>query len=299
MQKGISKATVIAIAILLSSVAFIANTPVQAQAQLAAQQPVSGPLPAGVTANTTVPTFACLSFRPNPVGVNQVFMVNLWTTTSPGANRFHQDYTVTITKPDGTKNTIVMDSFVADGTAWFEYVADQLGEWKLKFDFPGEYYPAGRYYNGYIVTNSSGSIYDSCYYSSSSTKEQTLTVQADPILSWPDSPLPTDYWTRPVTPYNRAWWQILGNYPWNGMGLAYYGPTKTLWYQLYPGSNPFWSSQQRFTPWVQGPNSAHIVWKRQGVDAGIVGGDIGSESIAPGGIQGLPVSSTPDIIYQG
>ncbi len=137
------------------------NSPVNAQQ--AAQQQTTGSLPSGVNPNATVSTKAFLSFRPNPVGVGQTILVNLWTTPAPGANRLHKDYTITITNPNGTTRIIKMDSYVADGTAWFEYLLDQVGTWKLKFDFQGTYYPAGKYNNGLIVT-SGGSAYDSAYY---------------------------------------------------------------------------------------------------------------------------------------
>jgi len=291
------KTAIIATVLLLASVMLMA-TPVQpAQAQLAPKQPTSSP-PSGVTPNATVPTLAMLSFRPNPIGLNQIFLVNLWTAPAPGANRKHWNYTVTITKPDGSKDVIVMDSFVADGTAWFEYIADQEGEWKIKFEFYGTYYPAGRYYNGYIVTNTSGTLYtDSVYYQPASTPEQTLIVKKDYVaLSWPPSPLPTDYWTRPISPENREWWSILGNYPWNGQAPGPFGERALeIWDALYPGCNKYWNPRQFFTPYVQGPTSPHIVWKRQVDLGGLIGGAFGLEYFtwSVGG------GNKPAIIFQG
>jgi hypothetical protein len=179
-----------------------------------------------------------------------------------------------------------MDSYRADATAWFEYVADQVGTWKIKFDFLGTYFPTARYYNGYVVTNTSGSLIDSAYYTPSSTAEQTLTVQTNIVYSWPESPLPPDYWTRPVPVGNREWWPIAGHYPWYGPGG---GPE---WDARYPDTNPYWSARQLFTPWVQAPNTAHIVWKRQGALSGIVGGEMGYEAI-------IASPGTPSIIYAG
>ena len=133
-------------------------------------------------------------------------------------------FVITITKPDGTKDAFTMDSEPATAAQWMEYSPDQAGEWTIKFEFLGTYFPAGRYYNGYIVTNSSGSVYRSAYYRPSSTSEQKLTVQQDFVWSWPPSPLPTDYWTRPVSVEHREWWPILGNWPGTGYrGEAPYG----------------------------------------------------------------------------
>ncbi len=67
------------------------------------------------------------------------------------------------------------------------------------------------------------------------------------VASWPPSAIPTDYWIRPVSPDNREWWTISGNYPWNGMGLSYFDPEAAKWQELYPNTNPYWSAQERFT----------------------------------------------------
>ena len=276
----------IAIVLLMTS-AFMVMINAPVQAQLAEEQPVSGPLPDGITPDETFSPDAYLSFRPNPVGLNQIFLVNIWTTTPPAEQRKHSNYTVTITKPGGEEIVLVMDSYIDDGTNWFEYVADEVGEWKLKFDFLGTYFPPGRYYNGYIVTNTSGTLYPvSHYYNPASTAEQILTVQEDIVYSWPEAELPTDYWTRPVSPENREWWSIMGNYPWRGPGG---GP---IWDELYPDTNSYWSDSYDFTPWVQAPNTAHVVWKRQGAISGLTGAEQGIVSRTSGG-------GTPSIIYQG
>ena len=89
MKNSISKTKMtatIVLVLLMASVTLMANVPVQpVQAQLAAEQQVTGPLPAGVTANYTRSTTAQLSFRPNPVGVGQIFLVNIWTTPATHA----------------------------------------------------------------------------------------------------------------------------------------------------------------------------------------------------------------------
>ena len=261
-------ATIILI-LMMASVTLLAIPAQPVQAQIAAQQPVSGPLLAGVTPSITVDTKVFLSFRPNPIGVGQSLLVNMWMHPALQVNRCHKGYVVTITKPDGTKVTIdPMDSYCGDTTAWFEYVVDQVGTWKLKFDFPGMYFPAGRYYRGAIVTNTSGVALDSAYYRPSSTAEQELTVQEGMVFSWPPAPLPTDYWARPVSVENREWWPILGNYP-------------------SPDDNNY-----DFHKWVLAPNTAHIAWKRQGAVSGLIGGIMGQRSIDDGG-------GNPTIIYAG
>lgn len=236
-------------------------------------------VPTGTTVDFTFHPVPYLSFSPNPVGIGQTFLVNVWTTPPPAADRFLAGFKITITKPDNSVDVITADSYVADGTAWFEYPADQVGTWKLKFEFPGEYFPAGRYLNGFLVTNNSGTNYlTSHYYAPAATQELTLTVQQEPVLSW-YSPLPTDYWTRPISPENREWYVIAGNFPW-----AYYDPGA-----VGAGRG---RAARYYGPFITAPNTAHILWRRQGALSGIIGGEAGQYSTL-----GAPV--TPSVIYMG
>ena len=195
-----------------------------------------------------------------------------------------QGYKVIIEKPDGTTEDVTMNSYVADATAWFEYIPNQVGTYRLKFESPGTYIPKGVYVDRPGVLNSGNyTLSYSVYYKPSSTDWQNLTVQADMVASWPPSPLPTDYWTRPANAIHRDWWSILGSYPFTGG--AYY----------YPGGRVLYASNYQYTPYVQGPNSAHILWRRLGDPAtlsGMVGGQAYDYSSAsnPG---------TPNIIFAG
>jgi hypothetical protein len=283
------KSTATIILILLMASVTLSALPVQAQTiggmPTETGSGISGALPAGVTPSFTVDTSAWLSFRPNPVGVGQTILVNMWTTSPISPMRYQQGYTVTIVKPDGT--TVVvgpMNSYAADATAWFEYAVDQVGTWKLKFDFAGEYFPAGQWVNGYIVPGSTSGYYlDSAYYKPASTAWQTLTVQQAMIYSWPPSPLPTDYWTRPVHLENREWWSIMGNFP--AFGLVGGGPN-------WPADSNSYIAGYNFVPYVQAPNTGHVVWKQQQAIAGLIGG--------AAGLYGTTGSvAVPSVIYSG
>jgi hypothetical protein len=91
---------------------------------------------------------------------------------------------------------------------------------------------------------------------------------------------------------NREWWPILGNYP----GTGYVGGG-ALWDEVYPNTNPYWDPSADFHPWVQAPNSAHIVWKRQSAIIGIIGGQAGQSGPISGA--GPPIPSRPGLIYAG
>ncbi len=253
-------------------------------------------LPSGVTPDMEWKVDPYLSFRPNPVGVGQQILVNLWTVQGPSFTRYFTDFKVTFTKPDKTTEAITLNSYRADSTAWFEYIPDQVGTWKVKFEFPGQYFPAGNYSMPPGTSNAgfTESYTRSLYYKPTSTAEQTLIVQDKVVLPWPESPLPTDYWTRPIPPEHREWSTISGDFPWRGPSGG------STWDKLYPKTYGYYTSNtgffpgdnQRFTPWVQAPNSAHIAWKRKIQLSGILGGDSGTYSITG-------ASGAPSVIYQG
>ncbi len=268
------------------------SVPTQAQTTYTNMQEgasVPGPLQTGVTPDLQLETRAFLSFNPNPIGTNQTLLINMWLNPPLHVSRYFKDYTLTITKPDGKTEVLKTDSFRADATAWLNYKVDQVGTWQFKFDFPGGYFPAGNYTvnPGAVVSASVVSFNTSVYYKPSSTVVQNLTVQQDPVSSWPSSPLPTDYWTRPISPENREWWSIAGAYP----GTGYVGGGD-IWDELYPDTNPHWSDRYTFTPWVQAPDTPHVVWRRQDALDGLIGGPSGSSSL-------LTTPTTPSVIYAG
>ncbi len=233
-------------------------------------------------AEVQVPTEAYLSFRPNPVGVNQTFLVNIWITPATHVSRSITNYYVTITKPNGNVDEVgPITSYEGDVTAWFEYTADQVGEWKIKFHFDGDHLPA---LNASATMFSGPTQLAPAYYQPSSSPELTLTVQEDPVMSWPPAPLPTDYWTRPVSPENREWVSILGKYPYAGFMV---NP---------PEDTNAYASNYRFTPYVQGPLTAHVVWRRLGALSGLIGGDMGTTMVGSG--EGT-YAGTPNIVFQG
>jgi hypothetical protein len=221
---------------------------------------------------------AYLSVSPNPIGIGQTLLVNLWQTVAPAAERQYQHYTVTFTKPDGTKDVVgPLKSYEADGTCWFEYVVDQVGTWQAVFSFPGQFFPAGRYSNGIPTFNSTGTNYAYDVYCEPTTSQVVnITVQSEQVMSW-YSPLPTDYWTRPISLNNREWNVIGGNYPWDEMRLA--------------GSMN--GAPSYLGPYVTTSHTAHMVWMRQDAfPVGIIGAEAGQYGNKGSG-------QTPSLIFEG
>ena len=227
----------------------------------------------------------------------------MWLVPGIDVARYHTGYTVTITKPDGTTDTVgPLNSYKGDGTSYFTYTADQNGTWKFQFSFPGDYYPAGKYTQdaGAVMLfgagTSNASFPLSMYYTPSTSPVTSITVQQNQVMSYPPSALPTagDYWTRPIQPDNREWWTIAGNYPGTGLlGGGAYWPADT---------NPYVKGSYSFVPYVQGPTSAHIVWRTGVLDAGLIGGTTGQSSIfnTPfGTTTTVSIGGVPLVIYNG
>jgi hypothetical protein len=284
-----SKTTAITVIILLIASSFLIANQVKAQTDThgtttSAIYPLAPP--SGVTPNMTLETIAYISISPDPIGINQQLLVNLWMQPPLHASRaFTQSFVATFTKPDNTKVTVgPMSSFQADGTAWLEFTPDQIGTWQAKFDFLGNFFPAGNY-----TTSQSGAItyMDSAFYKPSTSPTITFTVQQEQVMSWPPTSLP-DFWTRPITPESRESWTIAGHFPFTGVGGG------TAW----PADTNIYRSNYGFTPYVAAPNTAHIAWKRQGEIGGLVGGQFGQNSFYTGGGFGR-TSNFPTLIFAG
>jgi hypothetical protein len=137
------------------------------------------------------PSWAMLSLRPYPaIGIGQSMLVNAWVTPPPFTDRdFYQNFDFIIRKPDGSIAYEFPMFSEGPGTVWWEFVFDQIGEWKITFNFPGDFFTLP------------------C------TVTRSITVQQEQI-PYPikDTPLPTEPWSFPVSVYNREWRNIAG--PW-------------------------------------------------------------------------------------
>ena len=283
LLRNAAKTTIFALAFLMASAALMA-VPVQAQEDFPHGGDADGyegptTIPPGQTADFTIDDLAFLSVSPHVIGLGQELLVNVWITFPSGEGKYMVGYKVVITAPDGSTQDINLNSYVADGTSWFTYVPDAVGEWKFKFYFAGEWFPAGYWRDGqYSATRTgffSNAIYNpSVYCTPAESDTMVVTVQSDLVASW-QSPLPTDLWKRPIEPNNREWYQISGNYPHpefiggaNAWGDGYYGP------------------------FVTAPDTPHVLWKRQGALSGLIGGEAGQYSTTGG-------AGTPSVIYMG
>jgi len=189
-----------------------------------------------------VKTYAFLAVSPNPVGVDQTVQVSVWISPIPPSypDVMH-GFTVTITKPDGTTETKGPLTAFLMGSQFFTYTPTVVGNYTFQFSYPGETF------------SSTGDVW-----LPSESPPTRLVVQQEPIEGLPETPLPSDYWTRPINSENRNWNSISGNWlmaNYISSHNSYYGDTAS-----------------GFNPYSQAPRSPHVMWTKEVLLGGLVGG---------------------------
>jgi len=191
------------------------------------------------------PTRCFLSVQPNPVGRGQIVTVSVIVQPVPPSwNDVYHDVELNITKPDGTVETYVRDSW-ATGAYYIQYIPDMAGIYQLQMSYPGEYFTSSRQTR-----------------SASVSPVTDLVVQEDPIPSWPETPPSGDFWARPISADLREWAPISGNWLQSGYNTTY---------QM--GRTP-----SAYNPYSTAPRSPHVVWTEELGLGGLAGGEYGSES---------------------
>ncbi len=207
-------------------------------------------------------SFSYLIVEPNPVGVGQTtYIAMIVDVPLPGASEANDirrhNYQLTITAPDGTVKTESWDR-VADttGAQSTSFTPDQVGTYTFNFNYPAQ---------NYTWTTAQGgtaAFYGVVFSATSATA--TLTVQQNPVALTSGSPLPTEYWTRPI--YGEDFnWYTMGS-QWLGSGSSYTAASSNYFGSFQQGGMNLW--QQGGT----GPESSHIVWTTPYEDGGVVGG---------------------------
>jgi hypothetical protein len=186
-------------------------------------------------------TWMYVAVSPNPVGVGQNMLIFAWTDIIPAAAvRDDWDYKIYVEDPDG--NTEVLD-VVTDtaGSGFTDYTPTKLGKYKIKSEFVGVTIPDNTFQPGFPGQPPTDISNDK--YLPSESETLILVVQQEAIPGYIDTPLPTDFWYRPVNAINRPWIQVIGNWLGTTYNAQHNGPT-----------NDF--------AWGAGPESPHIMWNK-------------------------------------
>lgn len=200
------------------------------------------PLVIILPANAQVPvltkkTYAYIGATPNPVGVGQETLIHVGITDElQTAAHGWEGLTVTVTKPDGTTETLGPFRTDSTGGTGTVYVPTMVGTYYLQSHFPAQWYN-WTLYGGADVR-----------YEASSSEKLALVVQEDPVPYHPGFPLPSEYWSRPISAEFREWNMIAGNFL---DSTRYMSP---------------------LVPYSEMPKTAHILWAKTLELGGLAGG---------------------------
>jgi outer membrane protein assembly factor BamB len=249
-------------------------------------------------------TMTGVGVSPSLIGLGQDVLINIMVYPGPSGPTYegqatlvgpiqqgqaagYANVSVTITKPDGTKETSKPTDIALQnigqgepgrmqivGHLMFRYVPTMVGTYSITASFPGQ---------TYTTDAISNTIKLSVYYKpSSSIQPTTFTVQNELVSGGlidgsPWSPLPKNYWENPVQTNNREWYTLSGDWVIGGYDRL--------------GSN--------YNPYSTAPNSPHILYSRQIADSGLIGGAWGSKPLPQSSGQYGALSYTSDPIIEG
>jgi hypothetical protein len=205
---------------------------------------------------------AFVNVAPNPIGVDQKVTVDMWlnepppTANGPYGDRW-TNYTVLVTKPDGTKQTL--GPFTADdtgGTTTY-FTPTVAGNYTFVFSFLGQTLAGNNPPPSGNMPGVNAFIGD--YYEPATSSPAVLTVQQQPVSTLPNTPLPTSYWQTPVNAMNvNNWYTLNGN--WLGFGGQHGG---------------MYNMSGNYNPYTLAPAAAHILWTKPEAFGGALGGEFG------------------------
>ncbi len=207
-----------------------------------------------------IQTYPYLAISPNPVGTGQTIFLVMWLHGAPptaagnAGDRWH-DFTIDVAKPNGQADHL--GPFFSDptGSTYTLYTPDQVGTYQFTLKYSGQVASLYNPQNGLPGTPSD--FVNDTFLPSQVTV--ALTVQTQQVAPVEVNPLPSGFWTRPISGDNHQWSTISSN--WLG------SPQLSGYNQWQTGS---------------GPSSPHILWTKPIEFGGIVGGNIALSSGSTG-----------------
>ncbi|MEM4733519.1 MAG: PQQ-binding-like beta-propeller repeat protein [Candidatus Bathyarchaeia archaeon] len=196
-----------------------------------------------VNAQATMRTYCYIGALPNPAGVGQEVLLHVGITLQLSSSEMGwEGLSITITKPDGSTETISNIRTDSTGGTGRIYVPPMPGNYTLQAHFPEQVTTTDKSVPG--VAAGTRML-------ASTSAPLTLIVHEEPAPIYPPFPLPTEYWTRPIDAQQREWAAISGSWL-------------------------FWSPRNLFVPYNEAPETAHILWAKPLTTGGLVGGALGN-----------------------
>ena len=196
---------------------------------------------------TTWNTWAICSAVPDTVGVNQpVLLAYGLTRQTAWPQSGWTGITITVTKPDGSTETLGPLNTDTTGLSGTMYTPTQVGTYTFQTHFPQQ-----------EIQETAAGVEAGTTMLASDSAVIEVTVQQDPIAYYPGAAQPTGYWTRPIDSQNREWAWFAGSY----LDGAYI------------------RTHERYVPYNDGPETAHILYDFVLDQGGLVGYNSGFQAV--------------------
>jgi len=225
-----------------------------------------------------IPRYSYIAIQKDVIGVGQPLVIQMWSNAVPvtaqGAYGDRWEFTVEVTKPDGSIETIGPLTSDPVGTGYTLYTPTSVGTYTLVSVLEDDEITGLPLKPDGTVPNSPQSVGD--IYLAARSNPVTLTVQEESVSGWVEPPYGEQYWTRPINGMNRNWNVLAGN--WLGSTWQTSGSTTRFGSGL-------------------GPESAHVMWATPMWAGGIMDSRFGDTTYETGHYEGLGFQ--PPIILNG
>jgi len=204
-------------------------------------------------AQATVKSYPYIGTVPSPAGVNQQVLLHVGITAPlSSAEMGWENLTVTVTRPDGQTETLGPFRTDSTGGTGTLYTPTLVGTYTLQTHFPEQTVTLTPFFSPFPVTYT---------YLAGSSEPLELEVREESVIYYPGHSPPTEYWSRPIDAQLREWSDVAGSW-------------------LYVPRN-------KFTPYNDGPETAHVLWVEPLTIGGIVGGALGTPDLEDLGYHGF------------
>jgi hypothetical protein len=188
-------------------------------------------------------TYPFIDATPNPVGVGEQCLIRIGISQALGlVDQGWEGLMVEMTDPD--EHTTTLGPYRTDSTGGtaFVHVFDEVGTYQIRLHFPEQTVQTSfmDYERGAFMP--AGKVLEESY---TDWMDVVVTEEANP--SYPDQPLPAEYWTRPIDPQLRMWCFVAGN-----------------WRERGRNSIAEWAEDA--------PETAHVLWTTPITTGGLTGG---------------------------
>jgi len=207
------------------------------------------------TPPVTYPRYMYVEFSANPVGVGQQMQIDIWVNLLPpeAKGQYGSRWTMylTVTAPNGKVTNFGPQYSDPPGGTFFDFTPTMTGSYMCVASSPqyiGSYSPYGEYPGNGIpgvppilsqqtAPTNIGDIFLAC-----TSAPTNFTVQSAAVPAYVPAPLPTSFWTYPISSQDREWSAIATQ--WLAMGTAQQNGSTTSF------------------NWGTMPTTGHIMWTR-------------------------------------